>query len=382
MKAFCTTLLLLILYTSTIYSQKIFQKGALTLRSGEALTGYLFVDNIDRGDKAVIYKPFKDGATQVYLPSEINSFQVNNRRYVVRNVQETQKNGSQTRVISSEAYLEQLEGGKLNLYQHTGVTDIWLYVETSNQKLIKLILQRYYPDPNDRTIILQRDTMGTTKYREEGKYNLNKIYIRQLQQLTRGCSAVQINPKKLALKAAEIRRVIRAYNKCHGEQFLPTVYERKKLELYGIGGYTALPLFSDSDTLMNAFEFGGEIFLPAVTNRISFAFHYHKGDGFERRINFLTNEPYYNPIEFQRSVFRLNYYPLQGRRVQPYASIGLSNRDYRVFFRGRQIGRYDENALFLAVGGQLQIHSRVKALVEVGYPYFPVVKAGIGIRIL
>lgn len=380
MKTFFT-MLLLISSTILIHAQKIYQDGSITLRSGEQLEGYIFADNFDRGEREILFKTTKNEAAQSYLPQQISAFQINDRRYVVRMIKETIKNSGRTQVVEEDAYLEQLEAGKLNLYQYAGRMDNWLYIENPQGQMAKLLLIRYYTDTDDPTKILQRDTMGMTKYREKGAYKFNKVYIRQLQQLTQGCQQVAVNPKTLELKAATVRKIIRKYNECHDREFATETFKRKKASFYAVGGVIALPLFSDSDSLLRTYEIGGELFLPAVTDRISIGFHYSRGDSFVERINFLTDEPYYNPVALRRSVFRLNYYPFQGRRLQPYGSIGLSSRNYRESFRGRQIGNYTETSLFLAAGGQFQIHSRVKVQVEVGYPYFPVAKIGLGIRI-
>lgn len=379
MKTLTITLTLFFFQITLLGAQKIFNSGSIELTNGAIKTGLIFSNERNVGERLIYFKTDKNSPEQSYQPSDIKSYTVGSKHYVPRQIKETYKSGKFDATQMRWQYLRQLESGSLNLYQSDGQTETWLYIKDKKDNWTRLETIRIYYDNDEHSKIAYLDTIGIVDLSEAGKYNFRKTYYLQLQELTKDCP-VDIDPENTQLKPGSIRKVIQAYNKCKGDVSDRAISGGRPIQFWLSGKGAVMPSYQDNDPTNLTFAVGAEFIFLNLDERFGIGISYLPTVFYQNIINPNSGARFEYEYEIKQITIRGNFYPLAGRRLQPYGSIGFTLRKYSPSLINTFNDSFDQS-VFLGVGIQWQVIDRIRLQAELSNNYFPAGKLGVGVRL-
>ena len=149
-------LLILFLSTAAItsYSQ-IFDRGSITLKSGEKIEGYLSVTYWNQNPNRVRFRETRDGKMTVYNPDLVSSFQIGPDRYIGATVQTELTDNRRPNQDPSFIYKEEevflkvlFEGDKSLYYYNNEVDKDVFYIQNGEE--LELLLYKKYLEPSEK----------------------------------------------------------------------------------------------------------------------------------------------------------------------------------------------------------------------------------------
>jgi hypothetical protein len=222
-KSFLTVCVLLFLVLSG-RSQQNYLPGIIVITKGDTLHGFINYQNTEKNPLNVYFKKELNQEPDIFSPTEIQSFTVDNEIYISATVSvnqgfyRTQELGNSPEIIldSGIVFLQVLVKGNKSLYYlKDSEGREQFYVELDSRYEL-LIYHKYLKNPTS-----SGDIAGATQITED------KRYIGQLSYYLSDCPAIQSGLRNLKLSKQSLVKVFRQYYDCKDSK---AVYEKKSDE--------------------------------------------------------------------------------------------------------------------------------------------------------
>ncbi len=280
-------------------AQQNFLPGKIETKDGQIIEGKFHIKDKSRTPEEIEFISSKDGVSQKYKPIQLNSFEVNGKRYVssIVEVDITPQGIHKTDYIDSRKvridtlFLELKVKSSISLLYHKDREyRERFFIESETGEIIELIKHKYYADVFDKE---------TNTY--ERKLIVNNKYKNQLSFYLKSCPSVVEKMNKLTLKLPDLKKAIVEYNTCTGNGIDFKLKEEKvKVQFGVVAGVVSQSLKLESK---------GKSFEEITANELNPSINPTFGASIDiifpmnqRRLS-LNNLLIYNTFNYQSSVF-------------------------------------------------------------------------------
>ncbi len=342
-------LLCFFLFSSGLFAQKIFKKGAVLTSEGQRLDGFVLQKNLSPDADTIYFRTEKSSEnTRAYSPNELLGYRFGKEHYYMSATVRKLDHFNLPEANPERLFLQQLNEGKLTLFSHKTRRKTHLFLQNDSDQLALLSLKKTpFPDTeptaarfaSDAGIQLLRpasgetvtDPRGNTYINTDRLYRLDRQYILDLRQAMQDCVSMQISPR-LPLEEKAINDLVEEYNLC----VAPATYEKLNRRLWlqiSLIGY--LGFNNTQYDFYKSLEYG--LLLDIRENNWSPHVSLTLGIGRYTESERVT-ELFIEESEISTLTGRLNYHFLAGHNLRPYLFLGFRYFQYDTLFYRNGLG--------------------------------------------